>query len=67
MIKVLNTINTRLIPISVLQDVKSRISDWLASGGKETDPYIQRQIDYLKAVKKQHWMRKISYKWNWRR
>ena len=45
MIKVLNTINTRLIPISVLQDVKSRISDWLASGGKETDLYIQRQID----------------------
>ena len=42
----------RLIPISVLQDVKSRISDWLASGGKETDPYIQRQIDYLKAVEK---------------
>lgn len=52
MIKALNTINTRLIPISVLQDVKSRISDWLASGGKETDPYIQRQIDYLKAVEK---------------
>lgn len=52
MIKVLNTINTRLIPISVLQDVKSRISDWLASGGKETDPYILRKIDYLKAVEK---------------
>lgn len=52
MIKVLTTINTRLIHISVLQDVKSRISDWLASGGKETDPYIQRQIDYLKAVEK---------------
>ena len=26
--------------------------DWIASGGKETDPYIQRQIDYLKAVEK---------------
>ena len=52
MIKALNTINTRLIPISVLQDVKHRISDWLASGGKETDPYIQRQIDYLKVVEK---------------
>lgn len=52
MIKVLNTINTRLIPISVLQDVKSRISDWLASGGKETDLYIHRQIDYLKAIEK---------------
>ena len=50
MIKALNTINTKLIPVPVLQDVKSRISDWLASGGKETDPYIQRQIDYLKSV-----------------
>lgn len=52
MIKVLKTINTKLIPIPVLQDVKSRISDWLASGGKETDPYIQRQINYLKAVER---------------
>lgn len=50
MIKALKTINTKLIPIPVLQDVKSRISDWLESGGKETDPYIQRQIDYLKSV-----------------
>lgn len=52
MVKELETINTKLIPIPVLQDVKSRISDWLASGGKETDPCIQRQIDYLKAVER---------------
>lgn len=52
MIKALNAINTKLIPIPVLQDVKSRISDWLAAGGKETDRYIQRQIDYLKTVEK---------------
>lgn len=52
MIKGLETINTKLIPISVMQDVKHRILDWLASGGKETDPYIQRQIEYLKAVEK---------------
>lgn len=52
MIKGLKTINTKLIPIPVLQDVKSRISDWLASGGKETDSYIQRQINYLKAVER---------------
>ena len=50
MIKGLETINIKLIPIPVMQDVKHRISDWLASGGKETDPYIQRQIEYLKAV-----------------
>lgn len=29
-----------------------RISDWLATGGKEDDPYIQRQIKYLKQVEK---------------
>lgn len=52
MIKGLGTINTKLIPIPVMQDVKHRISDWIASGGKETDPYIQRQFDYLKAVEK---------------
>ena len=52
MIKGLETINTKLIPIPVMQDVKYRISDWLASGGKETDPYIQIQINYLKAVEK---------------
>lgn len=52
MIKGLETINTKLIPIPVMQDVKYIISDWLASGGKETDPYIQRQIEYLKAVEK---------------
>jgi hypothetical protein len=52
MIKDLETINTKLIPISVMQDVKHRISDWLVSGGKETDPYIQIQINYLKAVEK---------------
>lgn len=52
MVKALKGINTRLIPISILQDVDKRISDWLAAGGKETDRYIQRQIDYLKAVEK---------------
>ena len=50
MIKVIETINTKLIPMPVMQDVKRRISDWLASGGKETDPYVRRQIEYLKAV-----------------
>lgn len=34
------------LPLSVWQDIHSRISDWLASGGKESDPYIQRQIEY---------------------
>ncbi|MEB7455098.1 DUF6877 family protein [Lysinibacillus sphaericus] len=38
------------LPISVLVDVKQRIGDWLASGGKETDPYIKKQVDYAQKV-----------------
>lgn len=38
------------LPISVLSDVKQRIGDWLASGGKETDPYIRKQVAYAQKV-----------------
>lgn len=38
------------LPISVLADVKQRIGDWLASGGKETDPYIKQQVAYAQKV-----------------
>lgn len=38
------------LPLTVLSDVKQRIGDWLASGGKETDPYIRQQIAYAKKV-----------------
>lgn len=48
----IGNIHTDLIPLSVLQDVDKRISDWLAMGGKEDDSYIQRQIKYLKQVEK---------------
>ena len=48
----IGNIHTDLIPLSVLQDVDKRISDWLAMGGKEHDSYIQRQIKYLKQVEK---------------
>ena len=29
-------------------DIEKRITDWLASGGKETDPYIKQQVEYAK-------------------
>lgn len=38
------------LSISVLLDVKQRIGDWLASGGKETDPYIRQQVAYAQKV-----------------
>lgn len=40
------------LPISVLLDIKSRIADWLASGGSESDEYIKQQLVYAKNVLK---------------
>ncbi|MEG2289077.1 MAG: hypothetical protein RSA29_04545 [Clostridium sp.] len=34
------------IPHEVLKDINKRITDWLASGGKEDDPYIKQQFRY---------------------
>lgn len=38
------------LPLNVLLDVKQRIGDWLASGGKETDPYVRQQVAFAKKV-----------------
>lgn len=38
------------LPGEVLSDVRQRIHDWLASGGKETDPYIKQQVAYAQKV-----------------
>lgn len=43
----LNSIAHKL-PLVVLQDVDKRIGDWLASGGKEDDPYIEQQLRFAK-------------------
>ncbi|MGN1358695.1 MAG: DUF6877 family protein [Bacilli bacterium] len=34
------------LPIEVLKDIDKRIVDWIASGGKEDDPYIKQQLRY---------------------
>lgn len=36
------------LPLAVLQDIDKRIGDWLASGGKEDDPYIEQQLNFAK-------------------
>lgn len=35
-----------LLPHVVLADVAKRMRDWVESGGKDDDPYMQRQLDY---------------------
>ncbi|MED1787602.1 hypothetical protein P4V47_08790 [Brevibacillus laterosporus] len=34
------------LPLDVLLDINQRIGAWLASGGKEDDPYIQQQLRF---------------------
>lgn len=36
------------IPTIAIEDIQHRISDWLASGGKEDDPYIAQQVRYAR-------------------
>ncbi|KMQ28791.1 hypothetical protein TU53_23065 [Bacillus cereus] len=39
-----------LLPFEVLTDIKSRLTDWIASGGSWDDPYIKQQFRYAKRV-----------------
>ncbi|MDR9857788.1 hypothetical protein RJP21_29790 [Paenibacillus sp. VCA1] len=34
------------LPAEVLKDISQRIGDWLATGGKETDEYIEQQLRF---------------------
>lgn len=43
----INKIASRL-PLFVLKDIDKRITDWLATGGKEDDPYIEQQLRFAK-------------------
>lgn len=36
------------LPSVVLKDINKRIGDWLASGGKETDSYIEQQLRFAR-------------------
>ncbi|HFK1738592.1 TPA: DUF6877 family protein [Bacillus cereus] len=38
------------VPAIVLEDVTNRIKDWVVSGGKEDDPYIEQQLKFVERV-----------------
>ncbi|MEK3935950.1 DUF6877 family protein [Sporosarcina sp. FSL W7-1349] len=38
------------IPIEALQDINSRVTDWIAGGGNHDDPYIHQQLRYAKKL-----------------
>lgn len=42
--------NLNKLPSIVVQDIDRRITDWLASGGKNTDAYIKQQFRYAENV-----------------
>lgn len=37
-----------ILPEAIYNDVKSRMEDWLESGGRETDPYMYKKLEYAK-------------------
>ena len=43
--------NDETIPLEVKLDVSKKIINWCEAGGKETDPFIKKELDYLKEVK----------------
>lgn len=46
------------IPAVALEDINHRISDWISSGGKESDPYIHQQLRYTENIVAQQEARK---------
>ena len=39
------------MPLPVLQDVRQRLDDWMLSGGKDDDSYVEQQLRYMKHVR----------------
>ncbi|WP_077301503.1 DUF6877 family protein [Virgibacillus pantothenticus] len=42
------------IPMQVLMDIDKRITDWIATGGNENDPYIEQQVRFAKRFVKEN-------------
>lgn len=42
--------NSSLLPKHALKDIYKRITDWVSSGGKFSDPYIKTQFKYAEML-----------------
>lgn len=45
-IKTIEDLLKAKLPVEVVRDIEKRITDWLATGGSEDDPYIKQQFRY---------------------
>lgn len=34
------------LPVEIIKDIDKRVTDWLAAGGNEDDPYVRQQFKY---------------------
>lgn len=34
------------LPVEIIKDIDKRVTDWLATGGNEDDPYVRQQFKY---------------------
>lgn len=39
-----------LLPATALQDINARMGDWMLSGGKDDDPYMEQQALFAERV-----------------
>ena len=45
--EIIELLSNENINVNIRLDVAQRTMDWIKTGGKETDPYIKKQRDYL--------------------
>lgn len=41
----------KIVLASVIDDALNRIKDWLLSGGKVTDSYVEKQLKYIEKIR----------------
>ncbi|GEO58500.1 DUF6877 family protein [Companilactobacillus bobalius] len=53
-IDIVNSLSNR-IPMEALMDINKRMTDWMASGGNDTDEYMWQQARYA-----QRWSNRLK-------